>query len=307
MLGGTYIPPRHFIMECTMFKIEIKDVQAIRSATMIIEENTIVEFTGDNSNGKSVVAKVIQALTSGDIRHKDVRRTLINDESEEGIVVFTHKQESLGIIMREESKDSIIAYTPDISDNTTGIFRAMDDPEGCDALVRQFGFRVYAGGDICLQLSPTWGAIPFITTSGSINDAIVQDITVDKIADEFLKTFQTITFPLFKDKIKSLKHEKEIYESALNNMESYDWRAYEDIGNRMRETYNIISKLSFLELEDIPIPNLEILPVSEIDLKTLPIIEFYDYVPGITPIEKELDDLLQILNGVCPTCNKPLV
>lgn len=290
-----------------MFKIEIKDVQAIRNAVITFEDNTIVEFTGDNSNGKSVVSKVIQALTSGDIRHKDVRRTLINDESSEGVVVFTHNNESLGIIMREETKDSIIAYTPDISDNTTGIYREMSDPDGCTALVKKFGFRTYAGGDICLQLSPTWGAIPFITTNGSVNDAIVKDITVDKIADEFLKTFQSITFPLFKDKIKSLKHEKEVYESALNNMESYDWRAYEDIGNRMKETYNILSKLNFLELKNIPVPNLEILPVSELELRPLPIIEFYNYVPEICLIEKELDDLLAVLDGVCPTCNKPLL
>lgn len=290
-----------------MFKIDIKDVQAIRNATITFEDNTIVEFTGDNSNGKSVISKVIQALTSGDIRHKDVRRTLINDESTEGVIVFTHNQESLGIIMREETKDSIIAYTPDTSDNTTGIFRSMNDPEGCDALVKKFGFRTYAGGDICLQLSPTWGAIPFITTNGSVNDAIVQDITVDKIADEFLKTFQSITFPLFKDKIQKLKHEKEIYKSALENMESYDWKAYEDIGSRMRETYNILTKLNFLELNDIPIPNLEILPVSELDIRPLPIIEFYDYVPDINTIDKELDDLLAVLNGVCPTCNKPLI
>ena len=290
-----------------MFKIEIKDVQAIRSATITFEENTIVEFTGDNSNGKSVVAKVIQALTSGDIRHKDVRRTLINDESEEGVIVFTHKQESLGIIMREETKDSIIAYTPDISDNTTGIYRSMNDPDGCDALIKQFGFRTYAGGDICLQLSPTWGAIPFITTSGSVNNDIVQDITIDKIADEFLKTFQSITFPLFKDKIQKLKHEKEIYQSALDNMESYDWKAYEDIAIRMTETYNMLNKLSFLEIDEIPIPNLEVLPVNELNILPLPIVEFHNYIPSITPIDKELDDYLAILNGICPTCKKPLV
>ena len=56
----------------------------------------------------------------------------------------------------------------------------------------------------------------------------------------------------------------------------------------MRETYNILSKLSFLELEDIPVPNLEILPVSEIDLKTLPIIEFYDYYLILHQLRKSL-------------------
>lgn len=290
-----------------MFKIEIKDIQAIRSSVITFEDNSIVEFTGDNSNGKSVIAKVIQALTSGDIRHKDVRITLINDNSKEGVMVFTHDNESLGIIMREETKDSIIAYTPDITDNTSGIFRSMDDPEGCDALIKKFGFRTYAGGDICLQLSPTWGAIPFITTSGSINNDIVQDITVDKIADEFLKTFQAITFPLFKDKIQNLKKEKDLYQAALDNMESYDWKAYEDIANRMKETYNILNKLSFLTIDEIPVPNLEIIPVSELNILPLPIIEFYNYAPTIMAIDKELDDYLDILNGVCPTCGKALV
>lgn len=289
-----------------MFQIDIKDVQAIGEARIVFEDNSIVEFTGDNSNGKSIISKVIQSLTSGDIRHKDTRLTLIKDGTEQGVVLFTHDNEQLGILMRPETKDSFIMYIPDLSNPSEKILRAMNDPEGCDALVKRFGFRTYAGGDICLQLSPTWGAIPFITTSGSVNNDIVEDITVDKVADEFLKTFSTITFPVFKDKIARLKRDRDNAQAILDNMESYDWRAYEKLAEEMRELWLAMKEYEFIEIEDLAVPNLSIIPYQSTNIKDIPIVRFYDYGPTIIDVNKSLNDYIQIMNGVCPTCGTPL-
>ena len=181
-----------------MFKIDLQNIQAIGNAHIVVENNTIVEFVGDNSNGKSVISKVIENLVSGDIAHEDVRRTLIKDNTEQGVVIFTYNEKQLGLILKPAVKDSLIMYKPNIIDDPeNAIFRAINDADGLNAIVREFGFRAYANGDICLQLHPTWGAIPFITTSGATNNSIVEDITRDKIADNFLSSFQTITFPIF--------------------------------------------------------------------------------------------------------------
>ena len=71
-----------------MIKIDIQNIQAITTAEIIIKENTITVFSGDNSNGKSILSKVIQAVTSGDIKNKDIRRSLIKDGAECGIISF---------------------------------------------------------------------------------------------------------------------------------------------------------------------------------------------------------------------------
>jgi hypothetical protein len=183
----------------------------------------------------------------------------------------------------------------------------MNDTDACAKLVRQFGFRVYANGDICLQLHPTWGAIPFITTSGAVNDAIVQDITIDKVADNFLKSFQTITYPVFKDRVAKLQKEHDHAQTILETMEAYDWHAYDDIYNRMSTVYQAIKDYQYMQLDDIPVPNLSILPVQHLEIENIPIVNVYDLCQNIEPIKEELEAYVEVLNGVCPTCGKPLI
>ena len=289
-----------------MFKIDLQNIQAIGNAHIVVENNTIVEFVGDNSNGKSVISKVIENLVSGDIAHEDVRRTLIKDNTEQGVVIFTYNEKQLGLILKPAVKDSLIMYKPNIIDDPeNAIFRAINDADGLNAIVREFGFRAYANGDICLQLHPTWGAIPFITTSGATNNSIVEDITRDKIADNFLSSFQTITFPVFKEKIARLQKEHDSAKAVLDNMESYDWRAYDAIYEELSEVYQQIKDYEYCYIDDIPVPDLSVVPVSNIQIPDIPIIQFYDLCSRIS-YPKSLDDYLKVLSGVCPTCGRPL-
>lgn len=289
-----------------MFKIDLQNIQAIGNAHIVVENNTIVEFVGDNSNGKSVISKVIENLVSGDIAHEDVRRTLIKDNTEQGVVIFTYNEKQLGLILKPAVKESLIMYKPNIIDDPeNAIFRAINDADGLNAIVREFGFRAYANGDICLQLHPTWGAIPFITTSGATNNSIVEDITRDKIADNFLSSFQTITFPVFKEKIARLQKEHDSAKAVLDNMESYDWRAYDAIYEELSEVYQQIKDYEYCYIDDIPVPDLSVVPVSNIQIPDILIIQFYDLCSRIS-YPKSLDDYLKVLSGVCPTCGRPL-
>lgn len=289
-----------------MFKIDLQNIQAIGDAHIAVENNTIVEFVGDNSNGKSVISKVIENLVSGDIAHEDVRRTLIKDNTEQGVVIFTYNEKQLGLILKPAVKESLIMYKPDIvNDPENAIFRAINDADGLNAIVREFGFRAYANGDICLQLHPTWGAIPFITTSGATNNSIVEDITRDKIADNFLSSFQTITFPMFKEKIARLQKEHDSAKAVLDNMESYDWRAYDAIYEELSEVYQQIKDYEYCYIDAIPVPDLSVVPVSNLQIPDIPIIQFHDLCPRIS-YPKSLDDYLKVLSGVCPTCGRPL-
>ncbi len=291
-----------------MLKIDLKNVQAIGEAHIEIENNSITEFTGDNSNGKSVISKVIEKLTSGDIKNKEVRRTLIKDNEEQGVVLFTHNGEQLGLIIKEEARDSIVMYSPDIVNKPNEhIFRSMSDMDGCDALVKQFGFRTYDRGNICLQLAPTFGAVPFVTTNGAVNDEIVEDITTDRVADEFLKTFQTITFPIFRDRIAHLKKDRDNAQAVLDNMEAYDWKAYDAIAEKLSGVYQAIRSYEYFLLNEIPVPKLSVLPVSHYSVQPLPIITAYDLGQHIEVIDAELRSYVEVMNGICPTCGRPLI
>jgi hypothetical protein len=291
-----------------MFKIDLQNIQAIGDAHIVIDNNSITEFTGDNSNGKSVISKVIEAITSGDIVHKESRLTLIKDGETQGVVLFTHDKEQLGFVLRAEAAESIIMYKADMTaPESEAIYRPLNDRNTITTLVHQFGFRTYDEGSICLQLAPTFGAIPFVTTSGKVNNDIIADITTDKIADNFLKSFQTITFPVFKDRIARLQKDHDNIQAILDNMESYNWKDYESIAERMSEVYQAIKSYEYFQLESVPIPPLSVLPIEHFELRQIPNVDFYDLCKPIVPIIDELNHYVEIMNGVCPTCGKPLV
>lgn len=289
-----------------MIKIDLQNIQAIGSASIEIADNSITEFSGDNSNGKSILSKVIQALTSGELSHKDVRRTLIKDGTDCGVVSFIKDNQQLGIILKEELSQSLVTYTDDHTDESKLIVRQLGDAGGVSALVRKFGFRTYNNGDICLQLSPTWGAIPFVTTSGAVNNDIVQDITVDKIAQQFLDSFKTITFPTFKQRLKNIKAEQEHVEQVLDAMESYDWKAYEALAQEMREVYNILDSYKFIEIDNIHVPEkLEVYDVYDCKLLDIKHVQLYTPAPYFEGI-KALSNLISLKSGVCPTCGRSM-
>lgn len=286
-----------------MIKITVQNMQAIGSAEIEIDENSIVEFTGDNSNGKSIISKFIQGLTSGDLRHKDVRRTLIKDGYITGGMAFEHNNEQLVVCLAEELKDCVVLYSAD--KNEDKIYKIpLSDVDGVNKLIHKFGFRTYASGDICLQLSPTWGAIPFITTNGTVNRDIVKDITEDKVAEEFLKSFSTITFPIFKETIKNYKENRDKYKALLDNLEYYDWKAYETMANKLRSYANMLDKLTTIYIESIPVPDLNIIEVGNLKLNNVKLFEFYETIPKIQFDSELLRNYIDLANGKCPTCGR---
>lgn len=290
-----------------MIKIDLQNIQAIGTAEVVIEENTITVFSGDNSNGKSILSKVIQSVTSGDIKNKEIRRSLIKDGTDTGIISFTKGKQQLAYILKEEVSQSFVIYSDDVSDEKNRIVRNLNDKTGLEQLNKKFGFRTYADGDICLQLSPTFGAIPFVTTSGKVNADIVQDITVDKIAQSFLDSFKTITFPTFRQRLQNLNKEKEHLEQMLSVIEDYDWREYERIANDMQEVVNVLRNYRFVKVQDIPVPpNVKLYYVEKRNVRDITKSTLYQPIPFVKDIPG-LDEITSMRKGVCPTCGRAMV
>lgn len=292
-----------------MFKIDLINVQAIGEAHIVMEDNTINVFTGNNSNGKSIVSKVIEYLSKGDLIHKDVREALIKDSAEQAVVLMTLGSRQLGLVLTRELNKSVVMLVPDLArENEQGgrIVRPLSDSKGVELMVREFGLRTYNNGEICLQLAPTFGPIPMVTTSGKTNNDMVDDITIDKVADEFLSSFANITFPTFKERKKRLSRDIEKYDMLLKNMEQYDWKKYDEIYNEMDRLYSLMRGWSDLDIENIPLP-LEVVVVPDLEIENipLPLPEYFSYAEYIPNIEKELDDLIALEQGVCPTCRRP--
>lgn len=290
-----------------MFKVVIQNIQAIKSAEMVFEDNTITEFVGDNSNGKSILAKVVQYLTSGDIMHKDVREALINDDSQNGIILMQHNKKQLALCISQETRDSYVIYCPD-ADKPTQVVKRYLNEKGIDLILEKFGFRIYDKGGICLQIAPTFGGIPFITTSGASNYDIVEDIKRDKVAEEFLETFRTITFPLIKTQVKTLEMRVEEKRNALSLVDKYDWAAYGKLAKEMQRVYGAIKEYIPYTPEHITLAKCKpIEPVPPYTPKHIPLSRLAPVKAEYGNIKQLLTELRKIKEGVCPTCGKPLI
>lgn len=291
-----------------MIIINLKNIQSISDATFELGEHSITEFVGNNSNGKSILAKAIQYVTNGNIRHKDARRSLIKDGTKTGIITFIKDTSQLSIILEEELNACYIAYFPNFEEKPDSLIkRPLSDAEVCNKLLTKFGFRVYAKGDICLQLSPTFGAIPFITTSGAVNKEIQDDIITDKVAQEFLDSFSTITYPALRTRLRQLRQEREYTQTVLDNIENVDWRFYEGKLNEIKELYEVIKDYSYVEVNDIDIPPCGFDLLDTVLIKEIPVPVAYELAPNISVIQSELSQLITALDGVCPTCGRRYV
>ena len=290
-----------------MFKVVIKDIQAIHDAEVVLNDNTITEFVGDNNNGKSVTAKIVQYLTSGDIMHKDVREALIRDGANQGIVLFQWNKKQLALCVAIESRDSYVIYCPN-SDEPTKCVKRYFNEKGIDVILEKFGFRVYNKGEVCLQVSPTWGPIPFVTTNGATNYEIVKDIEVDKVAEEFLETFEKITYPVFKNMSKNYKLRIEEKRNALSLIDQYDWAAYGRIAKEIREVYGVISGYTYYMPGHIALCQpVEVVSVNPYVPSRMELFSCPQIIYRPKSIMDTIVNLRKINEGVCPTCGRPLM
>lgn len=290
-----------------MFSFVLRNIQAIKEAEIAVCDNAITEFTGDNSNGKSILSKVIQYLTSGDIMNKDIREALIKDGEDQGIVLIQYDKKQLAICICKELRDSYIIFCPD-SDQPKRIVKRYFNEKGLDKILDKFGFKIYSKGEICLQLAPTYGSIPFITTNGATNFDIIEDMKVDKVAEEFIDTFEKITYPLIRTRVKNLQIQIDEKRKSLSMVDTYDWAAYGKLATEIKRVYNATKGY-------IPyVPEKAILCKKTNATMLEPYVPKKAEVFNVAPIASTLNNARDILsslrevrNGKCPTCGRNFI
>lgn len=283
--------------------ILMENLQAIKRAEMDLGETGIVQFTGNNSNGKSILCKVLQYWTNGGIKNKATRNVLIRDGEETGVLTMMHNKKSLILVIAMENKDTSVTY---LDGDDEPITRSISDT-GWENLIEKFGFRTYANGEVCLQISPTYGPIPFVTTSPATNGEIKNTICSDKIADSFIEAVDTYTWPALRLRKKELEGLIEGTEIVLNAVKNDVWRKIEPLLDDMEAYFKILANCKELNLRPIIVPPFDdIVPLPSLNITNIKMQYIYPSL-NINPIGNTLQDYVTALNGVCPTCGRKFV
>ena len=284
-------------------KITIKNVRSIADAVLEVPDKGFVQFIGSNSHGKSVLADVISRLCSKDIMDKDNRVNNIIKKGTTCAIFGISRGDgvSIGFRITPDRVTSLLRLT---RKDGTQVDRTLREG-GWDSLIEEFGFMVYGQGDLVIQVQSTFGKMPFITTDKRLDFDIVESISIDSKAKDFVDYYKGVTHAAGKRYVQNIDSTIASKESSLSSLIHYDVDAYAEMEQKIDSALKTIGNISTLTLKKITLPP----NVSWCDgtcelLKQIPIIKTETPLELLTPMVKTLTDLKTLRERRCPLCER---
>lgn len=290
-----------------MVSILAENIQSIKQAQLVMDETGIVEFVGDNSNGKSIIIKTLGYILNGDAKSESIRKDLINDSADCGKIGIAYRSKMLIIMLHRVLSQCYVQYVSDINRmQETTVTRQLND-SGVDKLFDKFGFRIYAGGSIVLQIAQTMGEIPFVTTPTKVNGEIVKSICTDAQAEEFIDIASRVTYPAFKNAIAARNAELNTLNQSMTGIKMYDVEEYQSMSDELGKIIDSLKGLDYVSIEPFDL--------IDVNLPDLPMVKFEPFyvIPEppspvvITDAINTLKAMEQLRAGICPTCGRPML
>lgn len=303
-------------------QIRLKNIQAFVDEKLELPDKGLVQILGENSNGKSILGKIIKACATLEFTKQGKRETLIRDGEKEGFIVMEYKGKVLSVVLNRDRNQCYVTLR---RTNDERVTRTIRDG-GIDKLMYEFGFRVYDRNNIVLQLHETFGIMPFVNSSDSANFEIVEDVTTDTVAQQFVTSFKEVTYKRAREVVKEYTNKIETIQRASEVLVMYDYAAYADLAKRLMDCYSVCKYLMPLEFEYIQMPKKiqvcnpvriglqeihvpKAVSICNIPKLNLQYVKVYKPLPMPMPIEdvgsvfRRARDLSR---GKCPTCGKRL-
>ena len=287
---------------------------ALKSAVMVnIQSHThtliefppvgIVRFYGNNSNGKSVLVKVLSDVVSNAISRPGNRRSIIRRGHDYGeVMLMRYDGTTLFIRIAVEASGTYAELTrPDCPP----VRRYLAD-KSIPLLVREFGWHYNSEHGVSLNIHQDVDGFLFVDTKKSANFDLLSSTRSDQYAEAAAESLTQ----LIKDSKKQrteIVHALEVAQATYCTLKTWDVEAE-------AQTRALCLQLA-QELEALNVPPMPMMPaiagmrVYEAP-PPMPVLNypkiysvFNEPLPDIIPIATELRD---ILSGVCPTCKRKL-
>lgn len=286
-----------------MIQIFLENVQTIDKYMFEFPERGIVQFRGNNSNGKSILGKAISRIVLQLLIYDDKRLPLIQDGKQSATVSMRYNNKGLVVNI---DKDVNKCFYGLIRENGEKVRRGLREG-GISDMIREFGFVVYGKNLVCLQFCETFGLMPFVNTPDELNGEIVNSVTTDIPSERFLENYN-ITFKEAKARLNAYNREIDTCQATIDSHKIKDVSGYSELIARAKD---VMAKRSYLKpafhvtLEPFPKMEFKIKKVSRLDKIEMPV--HLVKINHLFSLDKNIVEMKKVKEGKCPLCGKPLL
>lgn len=283
--------------------IRTQNIQSHKDVLIELPETGLVVFTGDNSNGKSIIRKVLEDTIAYNINKVKVRKSLINKDVSEGTVeLIKYDGSSLTVNLNLEASRTWVKLTRTSGEVITRYLSDKSIPE----LVREFGFHYNDTRDVSLNICDSDDAILFFRTNHVTNGDILNSALTDTGVQQKTEAMQRVYTDAYNLR-NTYADNVRVATTAREALVLYNVVDETELMTKALECATVLSHVYIPDLWDLePVPQVTYfsLPKLHLDLCTmpkiidLPMVQFW----SLSGISKELE---QIEKGVCPTCQRP--
>lgn len=285
--------------------IRTRNIQSHDNVTIELPEVGLTVFQGGNSDGKSVITKMLEDLISDNIKSARTRKSLINRDSGQKCGTFEIEKydgTKLFVNLHTDASQTWVKLTRKSGEEVTRYLADKTIPE----LVTEFGFHYDDTRGVTLNICDSDEAMLFFKTNHVTNYDVVSSALIDTIADRKAKQL-TDAYQNAVSMRRSISNQLQVSSQVKQSIVLYDVDRERQRADKLNKIINVLSHVYMPNIIELPDPpKTPFIMLSEIRLKKLqahPTITLPEI--RISRLEEEMEQLRSIEKGVCPTCKRP--
>lgn len=290
-------------MSTALRRVVMSNIQSHTHTVLEFPEVGIIRFMGDNSNGKSVMVKVMQDVVSNNISRPANRRSIIRRGNSFGeLLLESYAGDTLFVHISLEAAQTYAELT---RGDAPTVRRYLAD-KAIPVLVREFGWHYDDQCHVSINIHNDTDGLLFVDTRKQTNFELLAGMRSDAFTEAALAEIE-ILIKETRQKRDELNHAYEVAEATYVSLQSWDVEKEAQIRD---EALYYAELLENLTMPELPAFTLQRTPHFLTAFPSVPYMNIpHIYPPIPLPPRGAVDtmsDMARITEGVCPTCGRPL-
>ncbi len=285
-------------------RVVMSNIQSHINTVLEFPETGIIRFLGDNSNGKSVLVKVLQDVVSNNISRPAARRSIIR------------RGNAFGELLLESYSGDVLYVHIDLEASQTWaeltlagqkpVRRYLAD-KAIPVLVQQFGWHFDNKSGVSINIHNDTDGLLFVDTRKQTNFDLLSSMRSDAFAEAALEQLQELV-KTTKQKRDEMVHAYEVAEATFVSLQSWDKNKEAEVRDECLYYAGVLENLT---LPELPLVELKRTPVFVTPMPTVPTMNIpHFHEPFEAPpagAQQLLRETAALVSGMCPACGRPFV